>query len=88
VYWGTGTAHLLPRLLRLPDGTSRAIVSHPPRGMQHLLSRACWDADELRTDFATRPELALRMITRAPDAGTPAGWVIGDGSTEPSRQPG
>jgi integrase len=24
VYWGTGTAHLLPRLLRLPDGTSRS----------------------------------------------------------------
>jgi len=24
VYWDTGTAHLLPRLLRLPDGTSRA----------------------------------------------------------------
>jgi len=23
IYWGTGTAHLLPRLLRLPDGTSR-----------------------------------------------------------------
>ncbi len=23
VYWGTGTAHLLPRLLRLPDGGSR-----------------------------------------------------------------
>jgi integrase len=23
VHWGTGTAHLLPRLLRLPDGTSR-----------------------------------------------------------------
>jgi site-specific recombinase XerD len=23
VYWGTGTAHLLPRLLRLPDGISR-----------------------------------------------------------------
>ena len=23
VYWGTGTAHLLPRLLRLPDGSSR-----------------------------------------------------------------
>ena len=22
-YWDTGTAHLLPRLLRLPDGTSR-----------------------------------------------------------------
>jgi integrase len=27
VYWDTGTAHLLPRLLRLPDGTSR--VSGP-----------------------------------------------------------
>jgi integrase len=24
IYWGTGTAHLLPRLLRLPDGTSRS----------------------------------------------------------------
>ena len=24
VYWDTGTAHLLPRLLRLPDGTLRA----------------------------------------------------------------
>jgi hypothetical protein len=23
VYWNTGTAHLLPRLLRLPDGTTR-----------------------------------------------------------------
>ena len=23
VYWDTGTAYLLPRLLRLPDGTSR-----------------------------------------------------------------
>jgi integrase len=23
VHWGTGTAHLLPRMLRLPDGTSR-----------------------------------------------------------------
>ncbi|MDP1847889.1 MAG: site-specific integrase [Solirubrobacteraceae bacterium] len=24
IYWGTGTAHLLPRLLRLPDGASRS----------------------------------------------------------------
>ena len=24
IYWGTGTAHLLPRLLRLPDGSSRS----------------------------------------------------------------
>ena len=28
VYWDTGTAHLLPRLLRLPDGTARS--SGPP----------------------------------------------------------
>ena len=28
--------------------------------------------------FATKPELALRMITRALNAGTPAGWVSGD----------
>jgi SRSO17 transposase len=28
--------------------------------------------------FATKPQLALRMITRALDAGTPAGWVSGD----------
>jgi SRSO17 transposase len=30
------------------------------------------------TEFATKPGLALRMITRALDAGTPAGWVAGD----------
>lgn len=30
------------------------------------------------TTFATKPELALRMITRALDAGTLAGWVTGD----------
>ena len=28
--------------------------------------------------FATKPELALRMIARALDAGTPTGWVTGD----------
>jgi integrase len=33
VYWDTGTAHLLPRLLRLPDGTSRT------RGPLFLASR-------------------------------------------------
>ena len=34
VYWDTGTAHLVPRLLRLPDGTSRtprAAVPGQPR---------------------------------------------------------
>jgi SRSO17 transposase len=28
--------------------------------------------------FATKPELAMRMLTRALDAGVPAGWVTGD----------
>ena len=30
------------------------------------------------TVFATKPALALQMIVRALDAGTPAGWVAGD----------
>lgn len=29
-------------------------------------------------EFATKPELAVRMLTRAMDAGVPAGWVSGD----------
>jgi SRSO17 transposase len=30
------------------------------------------------TEFATKPELAMRMLTRAMDAGVPAGWVTAD----------
>jgi SRSO17 transposase len=46
-----------------------------------------WIADPARcaaagippdTAFATKPKLARRMIARALDAGTPAGWVTGD----------
>lgn len=46
-----------------------------------------WTADRPRcaearigeeVEFATKPELAMRMITRALDAGVPAGWVTGD----------
>jgi SRSO17 transposase len=29
-------------------------------------------------EFATKPELAMRMLARALDAGVPAGWVTGD----------
>ena len=29
-------------------------------------------------EFATKPELAMRMLTRALDAGVPAAWVTGD----------
>jgi SRSO17 transposase len=31
-----------------------------------------------RVGFATKPELAARMLARALDAGVPAGWVTGD----------
>jgi SRSO17 transposase len=32
----------------------------------------------VEVEFATKPELAIRMIGRALDAGVPAGWVTGD----------
>jgi len=31
-----------------------------------------------QVEFATKPVLAMRMLTRALDAGVPAGWVTGD----------
>ena len=46
-----------------------------------------WTKDQARcraagvpedVQFATKPELAMRMLTRATDAGMPAGWVTGD----------
>jgi hypothetical protein len=82
---------VLGLLAALPRANCRTIAGHAgdasSAGMQHLLSRACWDADGWcaaagipeATVFATKPELALAMITRALDAGTPAGWVTGDG---------
>src|SRR3954453_23289746 len=47
----------------------------------------CWTADTARcaaagvpadVGFATKPALATAMLTRALDAGVPAGWVTGD----------
>jgi SRSO17 transposase len=38
--------------------------------------------------FATKPQLAARMLWRALDAGVPAAWVTGDtvyGSSRPLR---
>src|SRR5450631_1216524 len=65
-----------------------------PDGMQHLLARARWDAGGVRDDlrgyvtgqlghpaavgFATKPQLARRMIERAVTAGVPFAWVAGD----------
>lgn len=53
VYWGSGTAHLLPRLLRLPDGTARTrgplFLSHRRPGE----GRPGWDLHQLRHSAAT-----------------------------------
>jgi SRSO17 transposase len=65
-YAGPGGPALIDRELYLPESW----VSDPAR-----CAAAGIPGD---TKFATKPELALRMITRALDAGTPAGWVAGD----------
>jgi SRSO17 transposase len=42
----------------------------------------------LEMTFATKPELALRMLERTLDAGLPVAWVTGDtvyGSSQPLR---
>jgi len=38
-------------------------------------------------EFATRPELAIRMLRRAHAAGVPAGWVSGDVRSGQPRRP-
>jgi SRSO17 transposase len=54
---------------------------------RELYLPAAWTEDRDRcreagigdqVEFATKPELAMRMLTRALDAGVPAGWVTGD----------
>jgi SRSO17 transposase len=65
-YAGAGGHAPVDRELYLPEswisGPGRCAAAGVPAG----------------TVFATKPELALRMIGRALDAGTPAGWVGGD----------
>jgi SRSO17 transposase len=65
-YAGRGGHALIDRELYLPESWAgdpgRCAAAGIPEG----------------TKFATKPDLALRMITRALDAGTPAGWVAGD----------
>ncbi len=65
-YAGRGGHALIDRELYLPQSW----VADPGR-------RAAAGIPE-DTAFATKPELALRMISRALDARTPAGWVAGD----------
>lgn len=54
---------------------------------RELYLPAAWTQDRDRcaaagigpdVEFATKPQLAMRMLTRALDAGVPAGWVAGD----------
>ncbi|MCH4565487.1 transposase [Halomonas sp. EGI 63088] len=63
-----------------------------PDGVQYLLDRALylpksWTQDRERcrragipddVEFASKPELARRMLERALDQGIPASWVTGD----------
>jgi len=65
-YAGQGGHALIDRELYLPESW----VADPGRCAAAGIPE--------RTVFATKPELALRMITRALRARTPAGWVIGD----------
>ena len=71
VYWDTGTAHLLSRLLRLPDGTSRA------SGPLFLASR--------RPGPARRP--APRRATSARTPAGHASVMTGHGSCSRSTPP-
>jgi SRSO17 transposase len=49
-----------------------------PRSWTDDLDRCAAAGIPADTTFATKPALATRMITRALDAGVPAGWVAGD----------
>jgi SRSO17 transposase len=66
VYAATGGHAFIDRALYLP----KSWTAEPDR------CRAAGVPDD--TKFATKPALARAMITRALDAGIPAGWVAGD----------
>jgi SRSO17 transposase len=82
----TGTAG------RVENAQVAVYLSYAGQGGHVLIDRELylpqsWVADPARcaaagipkdTKFATKPELALAMIGRALDAGTPAGWVADD----------
>ncbi len=77
---------------RCPNRSAAVYLTYAGRDGHALIDRELylpqsWVADPARcapagipegTKFATKPDLALRMITRALDAGTPVSWVAGD----------
>jgi len=68
VYWGTGTAHLLPRLLRLPDGSTRTsgplfLASRKPvPARRPRASDICPDTGHARLGY-DRARILLQSIT-------------------------
>ncbi len=49
-----------------------------PKGWAEDTGRRAQARVPASVQFATKPELAMAMLTRAMDAGLPAGWVTGD----------
>lgn len=88
--WGAASVHRHRGPDRERSGRRVRLLRH--HGRAHLIDRevylpASWtdDPDRLAaagvpggTAFATKPQLAARMLARALDAGVPAGWVAGD----------
>jgi site-specific recombinase XerD len=81
VHWGTGTAHLLPRLLRLPDGTSRTA------GPLFLAERKAVPARQPPPrdicPHTGRPRARLRPRPHPPTTPTPAGGCTSCGTPPP-----
>ncbi|WP_411571805.1 IS701 family transposase, partial [Pectobacterium cacticida] len=77
---------------RIENSQIGVFLSYAGRGGSAFIDRELylprdWIADRARcsaagipesTHFATKPQLARRMLERALDAGTPCGWVTGD----------
>src|SRR4051812_46004904 len=47
-------------------------------GLDRGSGTVCGGRHRPRRGFQTKPELALAMLSRALDAGVPAGWIAGD----------
>jgi integrase len=79
VYWGSGTAHLLPRLLRLPDGSTRIsgplFLSHrrPGPARRPAAKDLCPHSGRARLGY-DRARILLDRYTRGGD-GRP-GWDL------------
>ncbi len=67
--------------LAYATGAGRTLVDRElylPRVWAQDAARRAQARVPATVEFATKPELAMAMLTRAMDAGLPAGWVTGD----------